>query len=107
MEITKTVSMFVSTVFVGACIMSMPANASERGFAFKGAIVSGGCNTPSSAELGQLKLALDKVSGQIALDSAGFRSVCGGQILPLEARYVESSSVAANGHGNVITLTYQ
>lgn len=107
MEVRKTVSMFISIVLVGASAVSMAAGASDRGLAFKGALVNGGCNSQASSDLAQRTLDSTKPSLSLVVDPGLFRAACHEQNLPLEAHYVGSASAHAKRQAGVVTLTYQ
>lgn len=104
MKIMKTVSMYVSILVIGGCVMSMAASASERGLSFRGAIVNGGCVGLSAAELKQVRLNGATANEQTTVQ---LRTACGAQNVPLEARYVERSAANLKDHSGLITLTYR
>jgi len=107
MKIMKTVSMFVSIALIGACVTSMAASASERGLSFRGAMVNGGCDGLSAAELNQVRLDGANATEPVTRDASQSRKTCGTQNVPLEARYVELSSASLKGHSGLVTLTYR
>lgn len=107
MKMMKTVLMSVSITLIGACVMSMSASASEGGLSFRGAMVNGGCNGLSAAELEQVRLDEAGGNGQVARDTDRFSTACGKLRVPIEARYVDMSSAEIKGRSGLITLTYR
>jgi hypothetical protein len=107
MKIMKTVPMYVSIALICACVTSMAASASERGLNFRGAMVNGGCDGLSAAELDQVRLDGANTTKRVTVDADQFRTTCGAQNVPLEARYVDLSSALLKGHSGLITLTYR
>jgi type 1 fimbria pilin len=109
MKIMKTVSMYASIALIGACVLSMPtsASASERGLSFRGAVVKGGCSGLSAAEVSQVRLGQRSASAQMARDDDRSGRACGQTNVPVEARYVETSSANIKAHSGLITLTYR
>ena len=107
MKIMKTVSMYASIALIGACVLSMPTIASERGLSFRGAVVNGGCSGLSAAEVGQVRLGQRSASAQMARDDDRSGRACGQTNVPVEARYVETSSANIKAHSGLITLTYR
>ena len=107
MNVKKTVSMLCSVVFIGAFAISVPVTASEGRLAFKGAMVTGGCDAHASFDQARPKPAPARLGAQNATDSGGFRSVCREQNLPMDVHYADGSSTHVKGHAGVVTLTYQ
>ena len=107
MKIMKTVSMCASIALIGACVLSMPTSASERGLSFRGAVVNGGCSGLSAAEVSQVRFGQRSASAQMARDDDRSGRACGETNVPVEVRYVETSSANIKAHSGLITLTYR
>jgi hypothetical protein len=107
MEIRKTVPMFFSVAFIGACVMSGSAAASERGLAFQGAMVNGGCDPQASSDRVLQAPHPTGVNAPIAHDLRHLLAACGEQKLAVEAHYVTRSTADTKEHTGVVMLTYQ
>lgn len=109
MRTKKTASVFFSIAFIGAGVLAAPmAWAVDNALMFHGGLVNATCETQlaepgdSSAQLKPLK-----VNANLTLRLVSHDDACGKAALPLSVAYAERSSITADGHGTIVTLTYQ
>ena len=109
MRTKKTASVFFSIAFIGDGMLTAPvAWAVENALMFHGGLVNATCEA-RLAEPGDASSPLKplKVNANLTLRLVSHDDACGKAALPLSIAYVERTSITADAHGTIVTLTYQ
>jgi hypothetical protein len=109
MKSKKTVSMFFSIAFIGACVVgAASASAKENALMFHGHLVNAGCDARVVTGTGQQEgLKALKVSDRLSVGLMNHDDACEGATVPVSTAYAEHTSIRADLHGGIVTLTYQ
>lgn len=109
MKSKKTVSMFFSIAFIGACVVgAASASAKENALMFHGQLVNAGCDARVVTGTGQQEgLKALKVSDRLSVGLMNHDDACEGATVPVSTAYAEHTSITAGLHGGIVTLTYQ
>ncbi|MFK3969690.1 hypothetical protein ACI2KS_03045 [Pseudomonas sp. NPDC087358] len=109
MKCKKTVSVFFSIAFIGACVVpgSVPL-VMANSLMLHGQLVNAGCDAKVlSAPAQHHELKSLKVSTTLSLSLASHDDACEGAALPVSTAYAERASIIVGAHNGIVTLTYQ
>jgi type 1 fimbria pilin len=109
MNSKKTIPMFFSIAFLGACLAT-GSDASARGntLAFSGRLVNAGCDAKVlTSDRQQPELKALKVSANLTLGLVSHDDACDEAAVPVSTAYLERSAIMLGARSGIVTLTYQ
>ena len=109
MKSRKTVAMFFSIAFIGACFLGgSVASAKENALVFHGQLVNAGCDARVLGAAAQPRdLKALKVSPSLSIGLMNHDDACEGAAVPVSTAFARHTSITADLNGGVVTLTYQ
>lgn len=109
MKSQKAVSLFFSIAFMGVCAMTVPcAWAAQGALMFHGSVVNATCDAQVlSAPSTALPFKTLQAGTHVRVGLSRGDDACGQRALPVQASYVELSSLEPGAHAGIVTLTYQ
>jgi hypothetical protein len=109
MKSDKAVSVFFSIAFFGAGLFTVPKSmAMDDALMFHGQLVNAACDARVAGP-GEASPTLKplKVNARLTLSLVSHDDACDEAALPVSIAYVERTSVQADAHSAIVTLTYQ